>query len=421
MQRHHLAQFVGDGLTEDEINDQLTIQGEDTVLALYLKDCRITRIPDAVTDCSRAVHMSVDMARTLGKVNRQIGDMTELRALHLTASGVTSLPRSITNLTELVTLDLSDNGSLKKVPKYVENLPRLTHLNLGHTRVKKFSPTFHRMNLTSLELWGCPIEELPLGIATMQLQHVVLSFCHLTELPEGLFLCPLRHLSCTSSPTMCRLPQTLGRAKDTLEVLELAGTTITNLPENIGECRNLTSLDISNTRVDTLPAGFEGLENLVNLQMNSCPFTEVPGSLVDLPLEIIGMDATRIHEIPRWVLRSGTIRLFSANCSLVETIDRGIAVSDVELRYENTPLRMDENVAMWTTANIPVLSDDGDDEVNRFFDLQGEGDQEPPRQRRRTGDVTREELSSSPTMAALLYAPGADTTLQLRSRAIRKG
>lgn len=102
---------------------------------------------------------------------------------------LTSLPRNIGTMTELLRLDLSKCVSLAKIPDACfTGLGKLKHLKLsGCSNLRRLPDTLgHLTSLVTLDLCGCEnLENLPESIVKLMcLETLDLSFCSaLTELP----------------------------------------------------------------------------------------------------------------------------------------------------------------------------------------------------------------------------------------------
>jgi internalin A len=164
-----------------------------------------------------------------------------------------SVPRWLTNLTDLITLDLSGN--------------RITYLtdSIGNLA-----------DLTSLYLSGNQITQLPGGFSKLtDLSELSLSHNRLTELPDSIG--NLTHLTS----------------------LDLSGNQLTELPDSIGNLTHLTSLDLSGNQLTRLPGGFGNLAVLSELSLSHNRLTELPDSIGNLThLTSLDLSGNQLTELP---------------------------------------------------------------------------------------------------------------------------
>lgn len=118
-----------------------------------LRSLRLTSIPDSVFEKTNALHLDLgvkemivypplaalaDSANELTEIPESISKLKKLRTLNVCYNNIRSLPVSITELTELVALDLSLNKDLdilKELDK-IKQLPKLkTLIIIGNKNV----------------------------------------------------------------------------------------------------------------------------------------------------------------------------------------------------------------------------------------------------------------------------------------------
>ncbi len=127
--------------TELELIIDRAIQDRSTHLDLYQK--QISSLPDS------------------------LGNLTDLVSLRLTDNRLTTLPASIGNLTNLRELRLYKN-QLKMLPDSLANLQKLTHLSLSLNRLTVFPECITDLtNLTGLQLNGNQLVVLPQSITKL--------------------------------------------------------------------------------------------------------------------------------------------------------------------------------------------------------------------------------------------------------------
>ena len=96
------------------------------------------RIPDSIGQLTKLKYLSTysvyynDLDKEVGitQLPESIGNCTELEELNLTGASITSLPKSITKLKKLTKLDLSQCLNLKSLPADIGELTGLTQLDM---------------------------------------------------------------------------------------------------------------------------------------------------------------------------------------------------------------------------------------------------------------------------------------------------
>lgn len=168
-----------------------------------------------------------------------------LKELYLSGTGIRDVTSSISHLTSLDVLDLSNCKSLKNLPMGMGNLTSLVKLMLsGCSKLESIQdlPT----NLKELYLVGTAIREVPSSI------------CHLTQLVV---------FDAGNCKKLQDLPMGM-RNLISLTMLMLSGCSqlgsIPDLP------RNLKNLNLAETPIKKLPSSLEDLTKLVSLDLNHC-------------------------------------------------------------------------------------------------------------------------------------------------------
>ena len=104
-----------------------------------------------------------------------------------------------------------------------------------------------------------------------------------------------------SGMKITELPEWLGKCKN-LQSLDLRGTKITELPERLGECKNLQSLDLSSMQITELPEWLGECKNLQILDLSSTQITKLPERLGECKnLQRLYLSGTKITELPEWL------------------------------------------------------------------------------------------------------------------------
>ncbi len=141
-----------------------------------------------------------------------LGGMGRLRVLDLSGSTVQQLPETLSSLTGLQHLDLSDCGSLQQLSCSVGALTALQHLDLSDNRsLQQLPEGFSSLTcLQHLDLSGCAsLQQLPCSIGALTALHYLdLSECRsLQQIPKCISsLTGLQHLGLSECGSLQQLP-----------------------------------------------------------------------------------------------------------------------------------------------------------------------------------------------------------------------
>ena len=212
-------------------------------------------------------------------VPKSLGQLTQLTELNLSGNQLTSMPESLgqlTQLTNLTRLDLSSN-QLTSMPKSLGQLTNLTWLNLSGNQLTGMPESLGQLtNLTRLNLSGNQLTSMPESLGQLtNLTWLNLSGNQLTSMPESLGqLTNLTWLD-LSGNQLTGMPKSLGQLTNLTE-LDLSGNQLTSMPESLGQLTNLTELDLSGNQLTSMPESLGQLTKLTRLDLfgNPLPISE---------------------------------------------------------------------------------------------------------------------------------------------------
>jgi Leucine-rich repeat (LRR) protein len=246
----------------------------------------------------------------------------------------TDLPESLSQLTQLKSLDLTGN-QLRALPDWLGRFIHLQSLNLSGNQLTALPESLVQLtHLQSLNLAGNQLTALPewLGRLT-QLLTLTLSGHELTVLPEWLGrLTQLQSLN-LSNNQLRRLPEWLDRLMQ-LQSLDLGSNQLEFLPEQLGHLTKLTSLRLASNKLTSLPEWLIQLRNLESLSVWGNPLSNIPPILGELPrLKTFNFRSDILAELPpeifnlrhlTWLDASGnaTITTLSEDIGRLEKLER---------------------------------------------------------------------------------------------------
>ncbi|UJR08719.1 hypothetical protein I4U23_012976 [Adineta vaga] len=195
---------------------------------------------------SSLVHLQiVDM--NFKHLSKEINKFKHLKTLEFSHVPLTTLPITITDLSSLFLLSVS-NSSLQSLPKHFHNIRSLTELTLHDNRYLRSIESIDRNpSLELLHIKNCPINRLPLYLP--KLYHLDISRTNLTNL-SGI--------------------ETLGQETTKSKTFQLDENLIRSIPPSIGLITNLSRLQLRSNQLDDIPEALYDIKTLkyINLKKN---------------------------------------------------------------------------------------------------------------------------------------------------------
>uniref|UniRef100_A0A668A1W8 Leucine-rich repeats and calponin homology (CH) domain containing 3 n=1 Tax=Myripristis murdjan TaxID=586833 RepID=A0A668A1W8_9TELE len=192
------------------------------------------------------------------------------------ASWNRSLDRALDEAAATGCLSLSGR-KLKEFPRSAANhdLTDTTRADLSRNRLSELPvEVCVFVSLESLNLYQNCLRSLPDSLVNLQaLTYLNLSRNQLAVLPV----------------VLCALP---------LKVLIACNNKLVSLPEELGQLRQLTELDVSCNEIQTLPAQMGQLEALRDLNIRRNHLARLPPELAELPLVRLDFSCNKVTSIP---------------------------------------------------------------------------------------------------------------------------
>ncbi|WP_027292480.1 leucine-rich repeat domain-containing protein [Robinsoniella sp. KNHs210] len=229
------------------------------------------KIPESIGELSKLKYLSTysvyynDLDKEVGitQLPESIGNCTELEEINLTGASITSLPKSITKLKKLTKLDLSQCLNLKSLPADIGGMSALTQLDLevvlpdiGQISVLPDS-IVNLTNLTELKAGQQQLKTLPDKIGEMSgLTAIYVEGNQLTQLPDSIGQLKNLGILHAQRNNLTEIPGSIGNLS--LGQLFLQGNQLTSLPKEISELEGSSwmgqvAIDLSNNKFKTVP------------------------------------------------------------------------------------------------------------------------------------------------------------------------
>jgi len=204
------------------------------ITRLYLNDCRLTRLPDAVQELQFIQVLCLD-ANYFRNIPHQVTSLQYLSVFYMNDNNLSSLKTStLRKCPSLKSLWLEKNN-LKSIPGDIHRLESLTYLHLGQNRIESISPQIKKCSeLRGLWLYNNQLDSLPIEV---------------TFLPR-------------------------------LSILDLENNEITFLPRTISAMPELTSLLVDYNKImdmPQLPKGIRARRRAIKLETAEEIISKSPG------------------------------------------------------------------------------------------------------------------------------------------------
>jgi len=275
----------------------------------------------------------------LTELPESLGQLTQLQSLDLSNNQLTALPEWLGQLTQLQSLSLYDNR-LTALPEWLGQLTQLQSLSLSGNQLTALPEWLGQLTrLQALNLSGNQLTALPewLGQLT-QLQSLDLSGNQLTALPEWLGQLTLLQTLRLGGDALTILPECLAKLEG-LEILSISNSDLAYLPETLRKLVRLKELYLNDNNLRALPDWIGDLDSLEKLEIGGNSLSEIPRSLSNLVrLNRLGLGfsvyGNPFREIPDCIKHLRALRVLVAiNCQIDKVPDWVETLAGLELIY----------------------------------------------------------------------------------------
>ena len=267
---------------------------------------------------------------TLQEINGELR-VTGLLLSDFSLSG--NLPNEIGNLRELTSLRIT--GKVYKCPNSLINLRKLESLNVNFSDGTEWFLPNDMSSMLSLKEFlpgqlKIPMESFA-GLYTLPaLEKLSLSTIYLIgDMPEGISrLKQLKSLDLAGT-NIYSLPDDIGELAETLTTLNLRGCqSLSSLGKGLGQLTNLTSLTLSGCKVlQELPAGFGNLKLLTSLDLSNCErLVRLSDDIGNMNISSINFSGcTALKALPESFGRLSKLTTLNfSGCAALETLPESI-------------------------------------------------------------------------------------------------
>lgn len=252
-------------------------------------------------------------------VSACISDLVDLVSLDLSlnslgegndgqSGGVPGLPDTIGLLLNLEYLDISKN-KLKQLPESIGDLPKLANLFMGHNLITEFPQnmkvSFWRESLIALNLKYNEFTALPEDLNQLhKLQELSIQWNKITALPSnmtGLFHLKILDVSNNKLET---LPDSIADC-DAVTWLILTQNEIGEISDAVADMESIQTLQASNNKINFISPLFGDLKKLYKLELQYNYLTTFPNVVADLDkLWYMDLSNNNLMDLPDFVSES---------------------------------------------------------------------------------------------------------------------
>ena len=226
-------------------------------MGMYMSNSRFnSNVPQALRNLG-VTNMNIIILNlhnnNLTSLPESISKLTNLQILDLSENRITELPSSIGKLTNLVNLNLSEN-KITKLPSFIGKLTQLMTLDLGVNQLTKLPPQIGNLTkLLTLSLDYNKLKSLPPQIGNLErLRSLYLDNNKLESLPDEIGRLPnLQYLHVENNPNLRIIPRSLIRSS--LKITKNNSTKFEHIPIVRRKVPiNKVPLNINNKRSDSI-------------------------------------------------------------------------------------------------------------------------------------------------------------------------
>ena len=292
-------------MTDHELLHLINKTAKSGATQLDLSYCELTTLPREIGKLDQLVSLDL-CGNDLIALPPEIGQLRHLTQLDLRHNQLISLPSETGLLTGLCSLDLRDNR-ISGLPSEMEMMVNLSTLDLRQNLIQVFPQVILRLfGLSELQLWRNPLVTVPLEIEQLiRLRLLNLGGNTMPEIPEGIWrLTGLEHLIIDHTH-VSNLPRDVRYLRN-LKYVELHDNRLSGLPAEIGELSRLLALILHHNAITHLPSEIGALGRLSRLDVHHNQLVSVPPEIGRLgSLEFLDLTENPLSIPPEILVKAG--------------------------------------------------------------------------------------------------------------------
>jgi len=263
-------------------------------------NCNLDDLLDEFKDYSKLTYLNC-CGCELTKLPNKISKYINLSYLNLNMNEI----KDLSNIKKLINLEeLHINSNILTIlPKEIFQIKNLKFLSCKYNKLKELSKEIK--NLKNLNLLLC-------------------NFNKLLEIPKEIgSLTNLLIFNCSNNFNIKNLPNEIGNLKN-LQELYINNMKLTILPETIGNLKNLTKLCCIFNNLESIPSSIINLENLIELNLTKNNLIEIPDLKKLKNLRKLGISHNKLYKLPINIGELINLELLECGVNNLTTIPRSI-------------------------------------------------------------------------------------------------
>ncbi|GAB1603065.1 malignant fibrous histiocytoma-amplified sequence 1 homolog [Argonauta hians] len=276
-----------------------------SLVELNLCENSIERLPPEIGELKNLRHLNIG-GNLLSEVPEQMSQCKKLQILNLSGKWsprgrLRTLPTSVCNLPELITLDCSWH-QIDTLPEEIGNLKKLKNLSLRGNHLKYISEKIAECtNLQELYLTAAMrfITEIPKELLSLKsLVKLNISGNYFTTIPPGIEKLENLKVFLMQKNALLQLPEEFFNLQQ-LEEIELSDNYLKTIPSSIRRLHVLRRLSVGNNRLESLPKEISCCQSLQYLNLAYNHLKEIPDTFHRLDnLDFLNLTENKLVKLP---------------------------------------------------------------------------------------------------------------------------
>jgi len=260
----------------------------------------IDKIPTYIGFLKRLKKLDLKVNK-IKKIPDSIGKLISLKELDLSNNQIQVIPESISAMGSLNVLNLRHNN-LTSLPDNFGKLKKLKYLDLSHNKLMNFPQSFKNLgNLKYLKIYGNQFEIIPVQLSELnKLKCLEAGLNSIRSIEQNLLnISSLEKLGLGSNKLDIKTLYKLKNLKN-LQQIDLYDNNIKELPNSIGELKQIKYLSIHNNQLIKLPKNFSKLNSIEILDLSWNNFEEIPEEVFELQnIKKLNLSGNKILKISK--------------------------------------------------------------------------------------------------------------------------
>jgi Leucine-rich repeat (LRR) protein len=281
---------INEGLSEDEYLEKYNVEirtNNDIFSGL-------TNIPKSISQLKKLTYLDLSGNKEL-QLSDEIGKLTELREFKIVGMDLKKIPEGIQNNIKLHTLSIAENPNIKEIPVWIDKLQNLAYLRSYGCRFSVIPETLNKLDMPSLKNG-----------------QEIFAYINLSELPS-LFLRQKRNLIKKWSESIEKLPDWIGMLSESIYNISIRRNNskikFTELPDSFGDLINLQIISFEHHDISELPDSMKNLTNTTEIYLDDNKLTELPELIKYMKkLKVLSFAYNNIKEVPEWINKFKNLR-----------------------------------------------------------------------------------------------------------------